>query len=168
MLRMRLVHQVMTNGGRSYGKIKLPPKVLIFWWRAINNFLPTKGELKRRHVAREDHCEACGEPRGSLYHVAFTCTFAKRFWQATREITGCRLPELHPVTWMTYLLSDNMCSEKDAALIICGVWSLWSGRNARRHGKEQWNSRAVVAALVEELICMDLEKAYEQGRLEKK
>ena len=45
------------------------------------------------------------------------------------------------------------------AIIICGVWSLWSGRNARRHGKEVWNPRVAlkhVATMVEELMCLNM------------
>lgn len=32
------------------------------------------------------------------------------------------------------LLTGECCSQEEATLFICGVWSLWSGRNARRHG----------------------------------
>jgi hypothetical protein len=38
----------------------------------MNNFLPVKAELKQHHVAKEDHCEACGRQG-----LAFECTFAK-------------------------------------------------------------------------------------------
>jgi hypothetical protein len=31
-------------------KLKVPPKVRIFWGRAINNLLLRKGELKRCHI----------------------------------------------------------------------------------------------------------------------
>jgi hypothetical protein len=37
-------------------KLRVPPKIHIFWWRAVNNFLPSKGEFKQRHVSQEDHC----------------------------------------------------------------------------------------------------------------
>jgi hypothetical protein len=73
--------------------------VCTFWWRALNNFLPTKCELKHRHIEREDHYEACGESGESLHHVAITCTFAHRFWGMMQEITGFKLPALHPITW---------------------------------------------------------------------
>jgi len=125
----------------------------------MNDFLPVKGELKRRPVAREDHCEACGEPGENLYHVAFKCSFAIRFWEAAKKAIGCQVPELHPATWTRDLLAGDRCSEKDMAIIICGAWSLWSGRNARRHGKEVWNPRVAlkhVATMVEELMCLNM------------
>jgi hypothetical protein len=139
--------------------LKVPPKVRIFWWRAMNNFLPAKAELKRRHVAREDHCEACGRRGETLYHVAFECTFAIRFWEAALDMTGCKIPRFHPATWTRDLLSGEMCSDKDGAFIICGIWSLWNGRNARRHGRDKWSAKNAVkhiAAMVEELLCLEL------------
>jgi ribonuclease HI len=138
-------------------RLNVPPKVQIFWWRALKASLPTKGELKRRHIEKEDHCEACGEPGESLYHVALKCTFALQLWKAAQEITGVRVPELHPGSWTRDVLAGDLCTPREAALIICGAWSLWSGRNARKHGKGRWNPQAAVrhvAAMVEALVCL--------------
>jgi len=139
--------------------LKIPPKVRVFWWRAVHGYLPTKGELKRRHVANEDHCETCGEPGETLYHIALQCSYAVQFWKAVKEITGCKLPPLHPATWTRDLLASDICVQKDAALIICGVWSLWTGRNARRHGRTRWSPGAAVrhvASMVEDLLCLEV------------
>jgi hypothetical protein len=39
---------------RKLWKLKIPPKIRIFWWRVIQNFLPTKMELCRRRGSRSD------------------------------------------------------------------------------------------------------------------
>ncbi|KAF8730397.1 hypothetical protein HU200_016973 [Digitaria exilis] len=133
----------------------------------MNGFLPSKGELKRRHVAREDYCEGCGVEGESLYHVAFNCTFATQFWRAAKEITGCKVPVLHPQTWARDILSSYLCSEKDPTIIVCGVWSLWSGRNNRRHGKVNRNTNAAVkhdATMIEDLICLQLPTQIKPAR----
>jgi len=65
---------------RKLWKLKIPPKIRIFWWRSIQNYLPSKQELKRRHVTEEDFCEVCGMQGESIYHICFDCTIAKRFW----------------------------------------------------------------------------------------
>jgi hypothetical protein len=39
-----------------------------------------------------------------MYHIAVLCTYAIQFWQAVREINGCKLPPLHPATWTRNLL----------------------------------------------------------------
>jgi ribonuclease HI len=142
-------------------KLKVPPKVRIFWWRVLNNFLPSKAELKRRHIAQEDHCETCGSPEESLYHVVVSCTLAGSFWQAVRELTGCKFPSLHPGSWATDLLSGVVCTLEQAALFICGAWSLWTGRNGRVHGRTSWNHVAAakhVTKMMEDLICLTQRK----------
>lgn len=54
-------------------KHKVPPKVRIFWWRVIRGFLPSNAELSRRHILKDDNCEACGNPSESLFHVMVDC-----------------------------------------------------------------------------------------------
>jgi len=50
-------------------------------------------------------------------------------------MTGVKMPKLHPVTWAHDLVDPALCSLKDAATILCGMWSLWMTRNKRRHGE---------------------------------
>jgi hypothetical protein len=52
-------------------KLKVPPKVRIFWWRVIQNFLPSNAELARRHIREDSHCAACGTDLESLYQGFF-------------------------------------------------------------------------------------------------
>ncbi|RLN34247.1 hypothetical protein C2845_PM03G26600 [Panicum miliaceum] len=84
-----------------------------------------------------------------------------------RDITGCKLLDLHPATWTKDLLSGDVCSQDKAALFICGAWSLWSGRNARRHGRNSWNPGAAakhIAAMVEDLLCLGTNQKMEHTR----
>jgi hypothetical protein len=114
-------------------------------------------ELKRRHVAKEDHCDVCGAEGESVFHVAISCPVASRFWKAVREIIGCKIPQSHPSTWATDLLSGADCSQEEAALLICGAWSLWTGRNARTHGRYSWSPAAAgrhVASMIEDLLFL--------------
>lgn len=57
-------------------KMNVPPKIRVFWWRVLHNFLPSKLELKRRHIAPESYCELCGDPEENLYRVIFQCPVA--------------------------------------------------------------------------------------------
>ena len=67
-------------------KIRVPPKVRVFWWRILHNSLPSKAELKRRHVEKESHCEVCGDPDETLYHIIFSCTVARKFWGEVKNL----------------------------------------------------------------------------------
>ena len=64
----------------------MPPKVRVFWWRILHNSLPSKAELKRRHVEKESHCEVCGDPDETLYHIIFSCTVARKFWGEVKNL----------------------------------------------------------------------------------
>ena len=72
-----------------------------------------------------------------LYHSDVQCPPAKQLilegGAYNHRFTGCKLPDPHPASWTCDLLSAKVCSQADAALIISGTWSLWNGRNYRKH-----------------------------------
>lgn len=72
-------------------KLKVPPKVRIFWWRVIRKFLPTKAKLHRRHIEQLAACPTCRAANESIYLVITECTFACLFWNEIKEITGKKL-----------------------------------------------------------------------------
>jgi ribonuclease HI len=140
-------------------KLHVPPKVRSFWWRVLHDFLPAKAELKRRHVAKESFCESCGNPVESLYHIIFECSIARRFWEEAQKVWGLKIPHLHPVTWPVDTMNGQFCSSKEALLVICGAWTLWTGRNRRRNGRSIWQpGQAVryISNLLEELALVRL------------
>ncbi|RLN00854.1 hypothetical protein C2845_PM06G28080 [Panicum miliaceum] len=123
-------------------KLKVPLKVHLFWWRALQNFLPSKLELKWGHIIPESYCELCGDPEEMVFHVIFCCPVAKRFW--AEVFPGISIPMLHPSTWAMDVLDTNICSVNTASLVVCEAWTLWSARNARRHGRKTWEPGATV------------------------
>jgi hypothetical protein len=89
------------------------------------------------------------------------------FWQEIKLVTGCKLPFLHPSTWARDLLSGQSCSSEEAALFICGAWSLWTGRNAQKHGRNNSDPRAAamyIAKMVEDVICLNLGAHHQTPR----
>lgn len=122
----------------------VPPKVQVFWWRVVNDYLPTKGILHRRHIEPIPNCEICGADEESIQHALMECTVAKSFWAKTRKLTGVKMPKLHPDTWAHDLVDLNICPPKNAAVILCGMWSLWMARNKRHHGEAPWPVRMQV------------------------
>jgi len=79
-------------------------------------------------------CELCGADRESIKHILTECTAAKMFWREVKIITGVKLPSLHPVSWGSDLLMDELCNDKEWAIFIIGMYSLWMQWNQRRHG----------------------------------
>jgi hypothetical protein len=101
-------------------------------------------ELKQRHIAPESHCEMCGDPEEDLVHVVLNCPVAKRFWVEVKQFSGVIVPNLHPSTWAMDVLQADVCSPSVAAMVVCAAWTLWSGRNAWRHGRKVWKLGAMV------------------------
>jgi hypothetical protein len=44
-----------------------------------------------------------------------------------------KIPMLHLEYWAMYMVDTKLVKEEDASKIMCGCWSIWSERNARRH-----------------------------------
>jgi hypothetical protein len=61
---------------------------------------------------------------------------------------------MNPLTWARDLLDPNLFPPKDAAVILCGMWSLWMARNDRRHDKVPLPVRIIVQWVVD--IAFDL------------
>lgn len=60
-------------------KLKVPPKVKVFWWRVLHEFLPARQILHCRHLEPIANCKVCGASEESIYHVLVECTVARRF-----------------------------------------------------------------------------------------
>jgi hypothetical protein len=149
-------------------KLNVPPKVRSFWWRVVHNFVPAKAELKRRHIAKESFCEVCGAPDENVYHVVFQCTTAKRFWEAAEQTWELKIPEFHPASWTLDVLQAKQCSQRMVELIVCGAWSLWTGRNARRNGRKSWEPGAAVryiSKLMEDMASLSAPKKQQSKRM---
>jgi len=87
---------------------------------------------------------------------------ARKFWEEVKKLNGTKVPILHQLTWVQDLLTEEHCDARIAELIICGAWSLWTGRNARKHGKQNWDSAAAarhISSMLEEedFICSGME-----------
>lgn len=71
-------------------------------------------------------------PRGILVSCGALVPIARRFWTEVKKVEGVTIPNFHPTTWAADVLKPEVCNSKTAALVVCGAWTLWSGRNAKR------------------------------------
>ena len=70
-LSMRMLEHNKTNNANSsvsednpfwkrIWKLAIPPKVKVFWWRVMHNFVPVKAHLMERHIENQGTCPDCG------------------------------------------------------------------------------------------------------------
>jgi hypothetical protein len=130
------VPSASSDDWKAVWKLNVPPKTCVFWWRVLHGFLPTRHKLHRGHVERVANCETCGAPEETIKHALLDCTVARCFWDRIRSLTGVKVPRFHDhdATWARDLLQPSICPARDVAMILCGMWSLWTSRNERRHG----------------------------------
>lgn len=100
-------HSVAANDPmwKQLWKQKVPPKVRVFWWRVVHDYMPCRANLHRRHIDQIANCETCGTPKETSFHALVECTMARSFWKKLKEIGGIKLPKLCPRTWAIDLLA---------------------------------------------------------------
>lgn len=109
-------------------KLRIPPKVRVFLWRACHDIIPTRCALVRRHVGSEPFCEFCKREVETESHLFFKCLFFASLWleppfnlgqevAAPKFATGLgRLKEL--------LSGDDFLL---ACVVLCNVWNFRNG-----------------------------------------
>ena len=86
-------------------KIKTPNKIRHFIWRAAKDSLPTKQNLKVKHIPLDDTCAMCDDHPESLLHCLWLCPHAQSVWRS--EITFANLYTRKHRSFF-YLLDDEM------------------------------------------------------------
>jgi hypothetical protein len=102
-----------SNVWRMVWKLKVPPKIKVFWWRVLHEFIPSRQILHRRHIEPIAHCEVCGSDSESMRHVLVDCSIAKTFWFHISADTGIKLPALHSETWAHDLTEGRAGSDRN-------------------------------------------------------
>lgn len=61
-------------------KLKAPPKIKNFFWRALSNAISAGEILVKRGIKMDPCCQACGFQVESINHILFTCPIARQVW----------------------------------------------------------------------------------------
>ena len=72
----------ITGSGIGFGKwqLRVPSKIKVFGWRACLNILPSKVNLVRRQILKEDRCGLCQRCLESVIHAVWECSAAQDVW----------------------------------------------------------------------------------------
>ena len=95
----------------SLWKLKVVPKVRVFWWRVLRGILPDEATLKHKRIKPLSLCNVCLAKEEDLMHALVSCSHARRFWDEAPTWFGFRLPRLHPATWARDILCDDRFSD---------------------------------------------------------
>ena len=93
--------EAVQNGEKEFWQsiwgLRVPNKVKNFLWRACREAIPTKANLKRRHITENDRCERCRNAEETALHVLWTCSKLDLVWTNTewnsRQTSSVETPE---------------------------------------------------------------------------
>ena len=61
--------------------MNVPNLVKMFLWRACNNILPTKANLKKQGIVHNSCCNFCQLKEETVLHILWECPWAKDIWE---------------------------------------------------------------------------------------
>lgn len=115
-------------------KIKAPPKLKHFLWRALSGALAVGERLRTRGIPIDPTCSACGRASESICHILFHCDKARLCW----ELSNVPLPQAgfsktSVFLNMVHLLkisADHRVEEDIRKVFPWLLWQIWKARNA--------------------------------------
>lgn len=152
------------NYWKTLWKMPVLPKVRNFWWRVIKRFIPCLSVLHQRHIEPREFCLECGREE-TIVHALFECIWAKRFWKEIKILARVKIPQLMP-SWSIDILFEDFIPKSEAAIIMCGAWSVWSSRNARKHGEKGYSVISSVRWTLD--VAIDLSISGKQKKQQEK
>ncbi|KAL6506664.1 hypothetical protein OROHE_022496 [Orobanche hederae] len=76
----------MSQDWKKLWRLKIPPKVKNFLWRAAHNCLPTKEKLLQKGISAGGNCGLCDDSYETSWHIFVDCPFVKSCWDAAELI----------------------------------------------------------------------------------
>ena len=116
-------------------KLKLPPKVKIFSWRACVNGLPVYVKMAEKGIHLSSDCPIFGEESESLTHALILCDFALSVWSLWQD---CPLNLLVNATDFIDVM-HKFCSSPNIAHLeyfFATAWAIWHNRNLLMHNEK--------------------------------
>ena len=68
------------NLWRSIWSLQVPNRVKTFLWRVCHDAIPTKSNLKRRHILVDSLCECCWKEDKTPLHALWSCSELSSVW----------------------------------------------------------------------------------------
>ena len=130
-------YKMMQNSGvkcpfsRIIWKLKVPHKVRVFIWIAIQNKLLTQEALRARGCMVEAGCHLCHDTGiESARHILYTCAYSVGFWNMLLFRHGFRptLQAYGKVFDMWWSQRKTMSQQQGRlwdAVFAAGCWALW-------------------------------------------
>lgn len=114
--------------------LKIPPKIKNLMWRAATGCLPTKVQLRSKHVNVCHLCPMCNSEPETICHALLYCSFSK---ECRTRIGVTILNDTHSsfLEWLSGSFDNWEVEQRQLGAMLC--WALWKYRN-----ELVWNQRS--------------------------
>ena len=110
---------------RRIGDLQVPNKIRNFVRRACREAIPTKVNLKRRHILENGRCKRCLMEEETTLHALWSCSKISSAWSSSKW-NGCR--NTSPLDFKELLswLIKNHGNLELFAMVTWGLWNQWN------------------------------------------
>ncbi|CAN1261991.1 Putative ribonuclease H protein At1g65750 [Linum perenne] len=132
--------------------IQAPPKVKHMIWRLGREVLPTKENLRRRHIVVSVGCGVCGQGNKIVRHLFVECPWVKDCWRITNMqwIVEAGIDTHHSIRdWLLGIIQANPMEVVQKVVML--MWAIWRERNDR-----VWNNKETTAEWVVQSALLEL------------
>ena len=127
--------------------LKVPNATKVFLWRACNNILPTKDNLKKKGVVSDDLCSICGQGREIANHVIWECIAAQDVWTCCDRSLQKRSNQECDFAWLVEEMVEKLSDEE------LGIFAIISkGMEAE---KQLYSWRLVFSPKIDHEFCKE-------------
>lgn len=126
-------------------KLKISLKLKHFSWRLCRYVLPTRSNLRHRHVDVEDSCPWCVSSSESAMHLFIHCAKATACWESLGIFPLLiDIAATHASIGVVFFVALNVLAGTDREAWCMTLWSLWHSRNAHIWENKQDNALDIV------------------------
>ena len=117
-------------------RLRVPPKVQNFLWRACSDVLPTRANIARRRLPIDPSFAICGQAEESVCHALWECPLATNVWALVKgklQKSSAVVQDFHSLARQM----DDKLTGKEMEVWAMVAWSIWNARNRFCFEKKQ-------------------------------
>ena len=136
---------------KTIWKLQIPPRASAFSWRIFKNRLPTRDNLRRRHVELPSYnCPLCDQEEETVGHIMYSCRkTCVLWWEILRWVNRMGPFPLQPNCHFLQFSQWSGNSKVDnrwKALWIALSMTIWKHRNALVFNNQNFCTEKVTAS----------------------
>uniref|UniRef100_A0A2N9ETE5 Reverse transcriptase domain-containing protein n=1 Tax=Fagus sylvatica TaxID=28930 RepID=A0A2N9ETE5_FAGSY len=143
--------QPMKQMWKEVWSLQVPKKIQMFMWRSLKDSLPSKLNLKKKHVVQDSGCDLCGALTEDILHALCFCPHASAAWGEDPGLKEIR--NFNSLNFMElWCQLGKMEPPMDREVFSTTCWAIWHRRNKVRLGQQVEKAENIPAFVREYLL----------------